>query len=336
MVDHYAGWFPPELWTPDFTWLARSGRSADAYFDWQVMAGYQAAKTPGRRLGIGVTEAIRRHPVTLAQTALTLSHLSRRPFILGLGAGEAENVIPYGLSFDRPVSRLEEALEIIRLCFDSQGPIDFQGEFFQLERAIVDLAPGRGGVPEIWLAAHGPRMVALAGRFADGWYPTIPFTPDEYSATLGTIRETAIGAGRDGGRITASLLAFYMAAPDDETARRWARYPAARFLALLLPDSSWRKAGLRHPLGEGFGGMVDFVPTRYGRREIEAAIERVPEWLVGQLLAGTPDGVVDRIRELAEAGLQHVVLAPVAPLVSRRALAFTLRTLPGIIRRIRS
>ena len=67
LVDHYTGWFPQELWTPDFSWLARRGGSQDAYFDWQVMAGYHAARLPGRRLGVGVTEPLRRHPVTLAQ-----------------------------------------------------------------------------------------------------------------------------------------------------------------------------------------------------------------------------------------------------------------------------
>lgn len=336
LVDHYTGWFPQELWTPDFTWLARRGGNQDAYFDWQVMAGYHAARLPGRRLGVGVTEPLRRHPVTLAQAALTLSHLSRRPFILGIGAGEAENTVPYGVDFERPVARLEEALQVIRLCFESLGPVDFDGRFFKLDRAILDVAPGRGGQPEIWVAAHGRRMLRLTGLYGDGWYPTLPMTPDEYRESLDSVRAVATEQGRDGDGITAAMQAFYLAAPDRSTAERWLTHRAIRFLALLAPDAMWQKAGVRHPLGEGFRGLVDFVPSHHQPSAIEAAIEAVPaEVLAGYLLWGTPDDVVDRLRTLGDAGLEHVSLAPVAPLVSRRALLFTLRTLPQITGRLR-
>lgn len=337
IVDHFTGWFPQELWTPEFTWLARGEGSGDAYFDWQVLAGYVAGRNPNLPLGVGVTEPIRRHPVLLAQAALTISHMSRRPFILGLGAGEAENTEPYGLSFSRPVSRLEEALQLIRLCFDSRGPVDFAGEFYRLDRAILDLAPGLGGIPEIWIAAHGPRMLELTARYGDGWYPTIPISPDEYRNALGAIRSGAAGLGRDGAGITAALLALYVAAPDEKTARRWLAHPAVRFLALLAPDRVWQKSGLTHPLGVGFRGMVDFVPARHGIAEIEAAIASVPaEMMSDYLLWGTPNQVVHQLRELGDAGLEHVVLAPVAGLVSRRALAYTARTLPGMVRRLRA
>lgn len=62
------------------------------------------------RLGIGVTEPIRRHPMILAQAALTLAHMSQRPPILGLGSGERLGAEPCGLDFSRNVGRLEEAL----------------------------------------------------------------------------------------------------------------------------------------------------------------------------------------------------------------------------------
>ncbi len=337
ILDHFTGWFPPELWTGDFSWLARGGGSADAYYDWQVMAGYVAGRNRSLRLGVGVTEPIRRHPVLLAQSALTISHISRRPFILGIGAGEAENTDPYGLSFDRPVSRLEEALQVVRLCFDSRGPVDFDGEFYQLERAILDLAPGPGGIPEIWIAAHGPRMLELTARFGDGWYPTLPMTPGDYASALATIRDTANREGRDGAGITAGMQVFYLAAPNEDMARRWLAHPAIRFLALLAPDRLWQRSGLVHPLGAGFGGMVDFVPARYGRSEMLAAIDAVPEDMVSSyLLWGSTDQVLEKLTELRAAGLEHVTLAPVAPLVSRRALIYTIRKLPGLVRRLHS
>ena len=113
------------------------------------------------RLGVTVTEPVRRHPVLLAQALLTLAHVNRKAPILGIGSGEAENIVPYGLPFDQPVGRLEEALQILRLCFDSQGPLNFQGKHFNLDHAYMDLRAPKRRKPRIWVAAHGPRMLRL-------------------------------------------------------------------------------------------------------------------------------------------------------------------------------
>ncbi|HDH02969.1 MAG TPA: LLM class flavin-dependent oxidoreductase, partial [Actinobacteria bacterium] len=176
-VDHWLGFFPLSIWDESFSWLAAEGGSPHAYFDWPTLLGYAAERAGNLQLAVGVTEPIRQHPVQLAQTAMTLSHMTKRPPILGIGSGEAENVVPYGLDFSAPVGRLEEALEIIRLCFESDGPFDFDGTHFKLDRAILDLKPKPGNEPQVWVAAHGPRMLRLTGRFADGWYPAIPMKP---------------------------------------------------------------------------------------------------------------------------------------------------------------
>ena len=156
----------------NFTWLAAESASPHEWFECQTLLGYLAARFPDARLGVGVSEAIRRHPVVLAQAALTLAHLSRRPPILGVGAGERLGSEPYGLDFSRPVGRLEEALQIIRRCLDTQGPLDFAGEHFRLRGATLESPAPAGRTPEIWVAAHGPRMLRLAGRYGDGWYPS--------------------------------------------------------------------------------------------------------------------------------------------------------------------
>lgn len=337
LVDHFLGWWPPEIWNRELTWAAGDA-SPHAYFDYQVVAGHLARRIGRRaRLGVGVTEAVRRHPVVIAQAFLTLSHFARCRPILGIGAGEAENIVPYGLDFERPVGRLEEALAVIRRCFESTGPIDFDGQFFHLDRALLDLAPGPAGTPEIWVAAHGPRTLALTGRYGDGWYPTIPMTADAYAASLARVHAAARTAGRAPEAITPALQAFVVVGPDRRAIERSLRHPAVRFLALLAPDSFWRAAGLEHPLGDGFRGMVDFIPTRYSRADIERALARIPpEMIAEQVIAGTPREVVARLRELGEAGLRHVVLAPVSALASRRAAAFAIAVLPGMVRRLRS
>jgi phthiodiolone/phenolphthiodiolone dimycocerosates ketoreductase len=226
LVDHFSGFFPRSVWSPEFTWMAGNRGSTDAFFDWQVMAGGLAGRVGRMRIGIGVTEAVRRHPVVLAQAALTLGHLTKRAPILGIGSGEAENIVPYGLSFRRPVSRLEEALQVIRLCFAATGPIEFDGEFFSLDGALFDLRPAEAGPPSIWVAAHGPRMLDLTGRYGDGWYPAVPMSPDAYSLALERVKAAAFDVGRDPGRIVGSMQAFYLVGRNDADIARQLAHPA--------------------------------------------------------------------------------------------------------------
>ncbi len=336
-VDHFLGFFPQSIWDRDFSWIARPGTTPDRYYDYQVLLGHMARRAGRVRVAVGVTEPIRRHPILIAQAFLTLSHLTRRAPILGIGSGERENVEPYGLDFSTPVGRLEEALQIISTAFEARGPFSFSGRHFRLDRALLDLEPGRGRRPEIWVAAHGPRMLGLTGRFGDGWYPTLPMSPQQYGERLGAVQAAARQAGRDPAAITASLQLFLVVAPTSEAARAMLDRRAIKFMALLAPDELWQAGGLTHPLGKGFGGMVDFVPQSYDRATMDAAIAQVPfELLAEQMIWGTPQQVLSQVRALGEAGLQHVVLTPASALVSPRAAAYTLRSTLTIARRLQS
>ena len=266
-VDHWVGFVPRSIWTPDFSHLA-SPSGLDAFFEWQVMMGALAGRVGKRQIGVGVTEPIRRHPVLLAQAAMTLSHLTERPPILGIGAGEAENIVPYGLDFSRPVSVLEEALQVMQLCFHSDHTFDFKGTHFTLDRSIMDLRPKKGNEPEVWVAAHGPRMLELTGTYADGWLPVLPMSPSEYESKLATIHQAARAVGRDPSKITGGLSLFFLVAPTREMAREALNSPMARYYALLAPDYHWQEFGADHPLGKGFRGMIDIIPQDYSARGV--------------------------------------------------------------------
>jgi phthiodiolone/phenolphthiodiolone dimycocerosates ketoreductase len=335
--DHLQDFVPAAIWDEEFAWFAAPGRSPHDPFEFQTVLGYLAAKAPGLRLGVGVTEPIRRHPVVLAQAALTLAHLSRRSPILGIGAGERENSEPYGLDFSRPVGRLEEALQIIRLCFEARGPFDFAGEHFRLRGAVLDLSAPDGRTPEIWVAAHGPRMLRLTGRYGDGWYPFVATSPDDYATRLDAIRAAAREAGRDPDAITPALQALVVVAPTEAEARAMLDAKAVRFFGLLLPAEVWRAFGLRHPLGDHFGGFVDLVPESYDRPTVEAAIAAVPREMVeGQMFWGTPAQVVAKLRAFGEAGLRYVTPAVVSAAVSPEAASYGVRAMAAIAHALRS
>jgi phthiodiolone/phenolphthiodiolone dimycocerosates ketoreductase len=278
-----------------------------------------------------VTEPFRRHPIVIAQAMITLAHMTQRAPILGIGAGERENTDPYGLPFSQPASRLEEALQIIRKAFTSRGPFDYDGKFYQLNGAVLDLQPPEGRTPEIWIAGHGPRMLRLTGQYGDGWYPFAIGSPDDYASRLEVIRTAARKAGRDPDAITPSWTCLTAIGRTEEEARAMLDTNAVRFWGLLFSADVWRLFGESHPFGENFRGYLDIIPEQYDRERVDEAIAAVPQALIELAVWGTPEQVVNKLRAFGEAGLRHVVPYFPSALVSRDAADFTIEAL-GMIR----
>jgi phthiodiolone/phenolphthiodiolone dimycocerosates ketoreductase len=334
VIDHFQNIFPTVIWDRELTWLAAQRSTPHEFFDYQVLLGHLASRVGSMRLGVGVTEPIRRHPLVIAQAMMTLSHLTKRAPILGIGAGERMNIDPYGLDPSDPVGRLEEALQIIRQCFHGPGPITFSGKHFKLDRATMDLKPASGRTPQIWVAGHGPRMLGLTGRYGDGWYPTAVTSPDEYASKLEAVRIAARNAERDPASITPALHRFMVVGRSEPDVRAMLDTKVIRAFGLMAPADLWRRAGVTHPFGENFNPLVDFVPDHYDRQTMNDAIAAVPSEVLteGPLLWGTPEQIVTKLRTFHTAGLRHVVLAPISGLVSRRAALDGLRATGTIAR----
>lgn len=335
-VDHFQGWFPQEMWNCDMSWTASPGATPHAYYDYQALVGHLTTKIGSMHIGVGVTEALRRHPVLLAQTAMTWSHMTKTSPILGIGAGERENTVPYGIDFERPVAQLEEALPIVRRCLESRGPFDYDGEFYQLDKAMMDLSPAPGRTPQIWIAAHGPRMLRLTGRYGDGWYPTIPMKPAEYAASLAKILDAARAAGRDGRLVVPGAQILAVIGRTEREARKYLDARVMRFMALLAPASLWLQHGEDHPFGADFRGLVDFIPSDYPVGQIEDAISRVPVDVVAHnVMWGTPGTIRESLEDHVDAGLRHIVLGPASAAVSRRSAVHSIRAVFNILRQVR-
>src|SRR5690349_20740597 len=165
LPDHMVSFWPDSIWTPEFTDLATASPSPHRHLDALAVAGAAAVLTRNVPIATSVVDTVRRHPAMLAQTALTLDHLSKGRFILGLGSGETENTVSYGFDFSKPVGRFEEALHVIILLWKSDGLVDFDGKFFKLHHARMDTELFGDRPPPIWIGASGPRMLDITGRF---------------------------------------------------------------------------------------------------------------------------------------------------------------------------
>ncbi len=336
--DHWQDFIPQVLWEPSVTWRARHTNSPHDLREAFTVLGALARSAGRVRIGVAVTEMLRRHPVMVAQAALTLSELTKRPPILGVGAGEGLNTEPYGVAVQKPVGRFEEALQVIRLCFETSGAFDFEGKHFQLNGAVMDLAPSNSRTPEIWIAAHGPRMLRLVGRYGDGWIPVQPMHgPAEYELGWRTIRTAARAANRRVESITPSLFASVAMAPTAAQVEKLLRSTLMRYWALMGTSAKqWAEFGSDHPLGPDFGGYGQLIPETLDRGEIDAAIARVPPELVrARLMSGTPRQVEATIRDFADAGLRHIVLAPVSALVTNRYQTYAFGAIPRLVRALR-
>ena len=308
--DHLMGWHPDTMWTPDLTPLAQVQANPHTYFDPMIMMGVVGAQTERIKVGVAVTDLIRRNPAMAAASALTLDHVTRGRAIIGLGSGEKLNVTPYGMSFDKPVAKLSEGIDVMRLLWEADGPVNFDGQFHTLESAVLGLQPYGAQPPEIWTAAHGPRMLRLTGTKADGWLPTKMTSPD-YGKSLGTIQQAAQDAGRDPARITPGMLGYILLGPDDETVRRLTEAPLVRALCVLLPSQVFRELGVDPPLDGGphGSGFHDFIPAAVERAESLRIIDAIPPKVVRHYaFAGTPEQVAEELTEYRAQGLRHLVL----------------------------
>ncbi len=166
-------------------WLESHGHSG---FAWSILAAI-AMRTERIGLATGVTcPTIRYHPAIIAQAAATTALLSDGRFTLGVGSGEqlSEHVTghPWPVVGVRH-AMLREALEIIRLLW-SGGYRTYRGTHLSIEDARVFDLPET--LPDIVVAAGGPKAARIAGELGDGLFATEPRTDliDAYTAAGGT------------------------------------------------------------------------------------------------------------------------------------------------------
>jgi len=306
--DHLMSWVPDSIWTPDIVELAIAQENPHVFFETLCTIAVAAWNTNRILLGPSVTETFRRHPAMLAQAFLTLDHISKGRVILGIGAGEGENVTPYGIEWDKPVSRLEESLKIIRLLWENRKKVDFNGKFWKLKDAVLGLEPyEKGKYPPIWIGAHRPKMFEITGRLADGW---LPATPDIefYKDGFRIIRESAKKANRDPEEITPALWSYAVLDEDHDECLRMLETPLAKNYMLTLPNETFERYGVQHPLGKNYYGLIEYIPTRYDRKTILEALEKVPRKMCEDYyMWGTPDEVISKIEKFAKVGMKHFV-----------------------------
>jgi phthiodiolone/phenolphthiodiolone dimycocerosates ketoreductase len=250
--------------------------------------------------------------MSLAQTFATLDHIARGRVILGIGNGIRENTEPYGFPVTKRVARLEEALQIIRGLWGSNGePFNHKGRFWTLRDAVFDLPLYAGKPPRIFLGAHFPLMLRLCGRFGDGWLPGQKISGEGYAERLGVIREAARESNRSfEGFLPCQTLLVAFGTNREAVLEKALKNEYIAYLTIGQPGVVWEECGLEHPLGNAFPGFVDIVPSRIDQSLVHAALEQMtPELIERYLYMGTPGEILAQAAPLAAAGCRHFIIA---------------------------
>ena len=311
--DHLNALVPRSVATPEYLGVAaKLVPKIDANYEpWTMLGNLAVGNRVSRlRLGVCVTDGGRRNPAVTAQAAATLHLLTRGRAILGIGVGEREGNEPYGVEWSKPVARFEEALATIRTLWDSRGElVSRESAYFPLRNALFDLPPYRGKWPEIWVAAHGPRMLRATGRHADAWVPIVLSRPTDYTRALEAVRAAASDAGRDPMSITPAAVRGVVTGRNRDDVDEALDSVLVKTSALGVPAEVWARHGVQHPLGADFSGVQDLIPQTMDKQTVLSYTAKVPASLMKEIVfSGTPAEVIDQVAEWRDHGLRYLLV----------------------------
>ncbi len=282
--------------------------TAEAYgSDCITPLAWIGALTERIKLGSAIMQMPARSPAMTAMTAITLDQLSGGRFLLGLGLSGPQVVEGWhGRPYGKPLGKTREYVGIIRQILAREAPLIHEGEHYQipyrgseatgLGKPLKSIIHGRDDMP-IYLAAIGPKNVALSAEIADGWLP-IFFSPAHYEQAYAAAVEAGLAAAGGG-----KTLADFDIAPsvtvvidDDLEAARNQIKPA---LALYIGGMGARGKNFYFDLAcrFGFAGSAEEIQSHYlgGRRG--EAVMAVPDALVDAVaLVGSQARIRDRLQ----------------------------------------
>jgi F420-dependent oxidoreductase-like protein len=278
--------------------------TAEAYGSDALMPlAWWGSATSQIKLGTAIVQISARTPAATAMAAMTLDHLSGGRVILGLGVSGPQVVEGwYGQSFGKPLARMREYIGILRDIWARQGPVTSDGAHYPLPLVGGDgvtglgkplkssLRPLRSDIP-IYLAAEGPKNIAMAGELCDGWLALF-YSPYHDGFYRDALQE---GLGRPGAHRTADEFEVAATVPviitDDVESAADALRP---MYALYFGGMGARGTNFHANVAirMGYEAEVEKIQELYLSGHKDEAAAAVPTKLVEQLtLIGPPDKI---------------------------------------------
>jgi F420-dependent oxidoreductase-like protein len=294
----------------DSAWAAEAwGTDAVSVLAWL------AASTSRIKVGSAIMQIPGRTPANTAMTAATLDLMSGGRFILGLGTSGPQVVEGWhGEPWGKPLGKTREYIEIVRTALRREV-VAHEGEHYRIpydgpgatglgKPLKMMMRPLRHDIP-IYLAAIGPKNVALAAEIADGWLP-IFVDPERFDAAFGP----SIAGAREGFEIAATVSVLV---GDDVDALRDALKP---YIALYVGGMGAKGKNFYNALVRRYGweAEAERIQELYLGGQQRDAIAAVPNELVDALaLVGPKERIRDRLAAWRETPVTTLVVGSPQP-----------------------
>ncbi len=291
--------------------------AAEAYgSDCLTPLAWWGASTKKIKLGTSIAQISARTPAALAMAAMTLDHLSEGRVILGLGASGPQVVEGwYGQPYPKPLERTREYVSILRRIFAREERVTFEGSHYHLPaqggsglgKALRStLHPFRPDIP-VYLAAEGPKNVALAAEIADGWLPLF------FSPKMDKFYREALSNGfaKDGSReegFEVAAMVPIIVTEDVEAAASFVR----PMLSLYMGGMGAKGANFHNDVFVrlGYEGVAANVQELYLQGRKDEATASIPLELVEDVaLIGPPGKIKDELPKWKDSCLTTMLLS---------------------------
>ena len=314
------GYAPPGTNPTELVELAREAESLGYDSAWAAEAwgtdvvtvlSWLAATTTTLKVGAGIMQIPARTPAMTAMTAATLDLMSGGRFLLGLGTSGPQVAEGWhGQPFGKPLGRTREYVELVRAAIARQV-VEHHGEHYDVPYAgngatglgkplKLMMHPFRSEIP-IYLAAIGPKNVALAAEIADGWLP-VWVSPERLRDVFGA----SLSAAKNGFDVAA--FSVPVALTDDVQAARDFVKPQ---LALYVGGMGARGQNYYNALVARYGYEAEAKEIQdlyLGGKKMEA-IAAVPDALVDEVaLVGPRERIADRLEAWRESGVTSLLV----------------------------
>ena len=287
--------------------------TAEAYGnDAVTSAAWVLAQTSKIRVGTAIMQMPARTPAMCAMTAMSLDQLSGGRFIVGLGASGPQVVEGWhGVPYGKPVTRTKEYIQIMRKIFEREGPVEFDGQMYQmpnqsegttgLGKPLKSILAAATDIP-IYTASITPAGLRCAGEVADGVFP-VWMDPNKYSVLGDAIEQGFEKAGNGRGLKDFDVAPFVTVAMNDDLD---AAFDALRpWLALYIGGMGAKNKNFYHEYATrlGYGDAADQIQYLYLSGKKSEAEALVPNELLDEVsLVGPRERIIERLGPWKEAG----------------------------------
>ena len=288
----------------DSVWVAEAwGSDAVSVLAWI------GAKTERIRLGTGILQIPSRSPALTAMTAATIDRLSKGRLLLGLGVSGPQVIEGWhGVDYGTPLLRTREAIAIIRQVLAHKNPLTYKGNVYRIpienktnlgKPLKLMLSPTRKEIP-IYVAAIGPKNVALAREIANGWLPLF------YSPHHQNIFKEALATPGHTDEFDIAPSVQISMGQDLEACRNAVKPNLALYIGGMgAKDKNFYNA-LAHRYG--YGSEATLIQELYLNGKKNEAIAAVPDSLVDDVaLCGPRERIIERLQAWKDSGVSTLI-----------------------------